>query len=238
MGQKINPMSNRLPLTKAWRSRWISTRDYRDRLLEDLRIRAFLQERYGRQSALARIELKRTVGGQVHVILHASKPGIIIGRAGAGIMELRGKLETLLGIKPHKSKGADQAPRSRGGKQEGNNLKIDIVEVRQPELSAVLVAENIASQIERRIAYRRAVRQSMERVMQAGAKGVKMVVSGRLGGAEISRREKFTDGSVPLSTFRADIDYAHVEARTAYGTIGIKVWIHRGKLVEEQEPQE
>lgn len=238
MGQKINPTSNRLPLTKAWRSRWISTRDYRDRLLEDLRIRAFLEERYGRQSALARIELKRTVGGQVHVILHASKPGIIIGRAGAGIMELRGKLETLLGIKAQKKGAASTGSRARGGKQEGNNLKIDIVEVRQPELSALLVAENIASQIERRIAYRRAVRQSMERVMQAGAKGVKMVVSGRLGGAEISRREKFTDGSVPLSTFRADIDYAHVEARTAYGTIGIKVWIHRGALVEEQEPQE
>lgn len=235
MGQKINPISNRLPLTKAWRSRWFSKRDYRVRLLEDLRIRTFLEERYGRQSALAKIELKRTPGGQIHIILHASKPGLIIGRAGAGITELRTKLEKLLEIKAQKKA---VSARSRAGGQEGNRLKIDIVEVKKPELSAVLVGENIASQIERRIAYRRAVRQAIERVMSAGAKGIKLVVSGRLGGAEISRSEKFTEGSVPLSTFRAEIDYAHVEARTAFGTIGIKIWIHRGLSSAEVEQED
>lgn len=235
MGQKIIPQSNRLPLTKAWSSQWIADRDYRERLLEDMRLREFLTARYGRQSALARVEIKRTVGGQIHIILHAAKPGIIIGRAGAGIAELRDKIETLLGIKASSSaKSSKVATSGRSTTTPGSRLKIDIVEVRQPELSALLVAETIASQIERRIAYRRAVRQAIERVLQSGAQGVKIVVSGRLGGAEIARQEKFTEGSVPLSTFRADIDYAHVDARTTYGTIGIKVWIHRGPAKETE----
>lgn len=235
MGQKIIPQSNRLPLTKAWSSQWIADRDYRERLLEDMRLREFLTARYGRQSALARVEIKRTVGGQIHIILHAAKPGIIIGRAGAGIAELRDKIETLLGIKASSSaKSSKVATSGRSTTTPGSRLKIDIVEVRQPELSALLVAETIASQIERRIAYRRAVRQAIERVLQSGAQGVKIVVSGRLGGAEIARQEKFTEGSVPLSTFRADIDYAHVDARTTYGTIGIKVWIHRGPTKETE----
>lgn len=231
MGQKINPRSNRLPLTRDWQSRWFSQRDYASRLLEDLKIRGWLEKRFGRAAAVGKIEIKRTVGGQIHLILHTAKPGLIIGRGGTGLIELRKVLEGLLGIKAEvKPKGAGR----RGSGETGSKLKIDVVEIKTPELWAQLVAETIAGQIERRIAYRRAVRQATERVLSAGAKGVKVTASGRLGGVEISRREKFTAGSVPLSTFRADIDYGLAEAQTTYGTIGIKVWIHRGPY---QEPE-
>lgn len=228
MGQKINPMSNRLPLTKSWQSSWFAERDYATRLLEDMKIREIVEKRYGRQAGIGRIEIKRTVGGQVHILIHTAKPGMIIGRAGAGIAELRKKVEDLLGLKEEKK--TKTPAKMRPGQTEGSRLKIDIIEIKTPELWARLVADNIAGQIERRVMYRRAIRQSMERVMTAGAKGVKFHVAGRLGGAEIARSEKVTEGSVPLSTFRADIDYAQSQAVTTYGTIGIKVWIHRGDL--------
>lgn len=228
MGQKINPFSNRLPLTKAWQSRWFGSRDYAARLLEDIRIREIIGRRYGRQAAIGKIEIKRTIGGQIHSIIHTAKPGIIIGRGGAGLAELRVELEKLLGITEEKKRKRPTGQVKRPGQTEGNRLKIDVVEIKTPELWAQLVADTIASQIERRIAYRRAIRQALERVMSSGARGIKINAAGRLGGVEISRTEKYTQGSVPLSTFRADINFAGATAQTTYGSIGIKVWIHRG----------
>lgn len=232
MGQKINPVSNRLPLTKAWKSRWFAGRDYAKRLLVDLKLRDLLEARFGRQAAVGKVEMRGTAGGQLHIIIHTAKPGIIIGRAGSGLAELRKAVDAVLETKVETAKSA-KAKAGRAATRpstETNRVKIDVVEIKTPELWGKLVGETIAGQIERRMMYRRAIRQAMERVMGAGAKGVKIVAAGRLGGVEISRTEKFTDGSVPLSTFRADIDYAAVEAQTTYGTIGLKVWIHRGPL--------
>mgnify|MGYP001609017251 CR=1 FL=1 len=230
MGQKINPRSNRLPLTRDWQSRWFSERDYAARLLEDLKVRDALDKRFGRTAAVGKIEIKRTIGGQIHIILHTAKPGLIIGRAGSGLAEIRASLESLLGL--DKQPDVNKTTGHRAGQTDGSKLKIDVIEIKTPELWAQLVAETIASQIERRISHRRAIRQASERVLQAGAKGIKITASGRLGGVEISRTEKFTHGSVPLSTFRADIDYGLAEAQTTFGTIGVKVWIHRGLYVD------
>lgn len=232
MGQKISARSNRLPLTKDWTSRWFSKRDYATLLLEDLKIREFLDKKYGRQAACGRIEIRRTAGGQLHIILSTAKPGIIIGRSGSGLAELRKQLEKIIKSTTIHADGAKKKPvAGRASKptrgQDANRLKIDVVEIKVPELWARLVGDIIANQIERRISHRRAIRQATERVLGAGAKGVKIEVSGRLGGAEIARREKVTLGSVPLSTFRDEIDFSIVEAHTTYGTIGIKVWIHR-----------
>ncbi len=237
MGQKINPFSNRLSLTKAWRSRWFADRGYARRLLEDIHIRQVIEQRYGRLAAIGKIEIKRTVGGQIHSIIHTAKPGIIIGRGGAGLSELRVELEKLLGIPEEKKRKRVPGLPKRPGQTEGNRLKIDVVEIKTPELWARLVAETIAGQIERRIAYRRAIRQALERVMSAGARGIKINAAGRLGGVEISRVEKYTQGSVPLSTFRADIDFGQATAQTTYGSIGIKVWIHRG-LWQDSDDEE
>lgn len=237
MGHKINPFSNRLPITKRWQSRWFSDREYSVRLLEDIRIRKFVIARYAGQAAIGQVEIKRMAGGQIQVIIQTSKPGIVIGRAGAGINELRKSLEDLLGISAVKkvSKGKNKG---RAGNEEGSRLKIDVVEIKVPELWSILVAETIAGQIERRIMYRRAMKQAIDRVMSAGAKGVKIVLSGRLGGAEIARTEKQTEGSVPLSSFNINIDYAQIFARTTYGTIGIKVWVNRNESTKEVEIEE
>lgn len=236
MGQKVNPRSNRLPLTKDWQSRWFTERDYAERLLKDLKLRTFLEKHFGRQSAVAKIEIKRNAGGQLHIVIHTAKPGMIIGRGGTSLTELRQAIERKFDLKgaDTKKQPSTAGKATRPGKDD-SRLKIDVVEIKTPELWARLVGETITGQIERRIMYRRAIRQAMERVMSAGAKGVKVVASGRLGGVEISRREKFTNGSVPLSTFRADIDYASVEAQTTYGTIGVKVWIHRGAMTEVED---
>lgn len=231
MGQKVSARSNRLPLTKDWTSRWFSDRNYANLLLEDIRLREFLEKKYGRQAACGRIEIRRTVGGQLHIILSTAKPGIVIGRSGSGLAELRKQLEKILSASVVATKSPKKPVAGRAAKptrgQDGNRLKIDVVEIKTPELWARLVGDTIANQIERRIPHRRAIRQATERVLSAGALGVKIEVSGRLGGAEIARKEKVTQGSVPLSTFRNEIDFAIVEAHTAYGTIGIKVWIHR-----------
>lgn len=235
MGQKINPRSNRLPLTKDWQSRWFTDKDYATLLLQDLKLREFLRIRFGRQSSVGKVEIKRTLGGQFHIVIHTSKPGMIIGRSGSTLAELRVALEKLLEVKQETKKIQATAGRAAKPSKDEHRLKIDVVEIKTPELWAKLVGETITGQIERRMMYRRAIRQAMERVMSAGAKGVKIVASGRLGGVEISRREKFTDGSVPLSTFRAEIDYASTEAQTTYGTIGVKVWIHRGPMREPEE---
>lgn len=233
MGQKMNPISNRLPLTRGWTSQWFATRDYGDRLIEDLQIRQLIERRFQRQAAIGKVEIKRTAGGQIHIFIHTAKPGIVIGRSGGTVAELRVQIEKLLGIKREKKSSKARKGAAGPGQTTGSRLKIDIIEIRTPELVAQLVAENMASQIERRMAHRRVIRQTIDRVMQAGAKGVRIEMAGRLGGAEIARSEKVTRGSVPLSTFRADIDYAQVRALTSYGTIGIKTWIHRGELADQ-----
>ncbi len=242
MGQKISAFSNRLPLTKDWTSRWFSEGNYSALLLEDLRLRDFLDKKYGRQAACGRIEIRRTVAGQLHIILSTAKPGIIIGRSGSGLAELRKQLEKILQstkVLPEKGGArkpeAGRAVKPNARANDANRLKIDVVEIKTPELWARLVGDTIASQIERRIPHRRAIRQAVERVLAAGAKGVKIELSGRLGGAEIARKEKVTKGSVPLSTFRNEIDFSIVEAHTTYGTIGIKVWIHRLPTVVVEE---
>lgn len=223
MGQKVNPYLMRLSLTKGWRSKWFSRgAEFVKNLKEDLLIKELIGKKLGKNAGIGLVEIKRGNGGHITITIHTSKPGIIIGRSGQGVVDLKNaldeKIRTLNAEKPQQSK------KQKGKKPEGK-IKIDIVEIKNADLWASLVAQNIANQLERRIAYRKAVKQAMEKVMQAKAKGVKINVSGRLGGAEIARKEKFSTGSIPLSTLRAEIDYAYAQALTTYGTIGVKVWI-------------
>lgn len=206
MGQKIHPIGFRIGVIRGWDSRWFQEREYAGWLAEDARIRHFIQERH-RNSGVTRVEIERAT--KVHVIINTAKPGLVIGKRGSGIEELRTGLERLT-RKP---------------------VKISVQEVKQPELDAQLVGESIAEALEKRVAFRRVMRQSVSRTMKAGAQGIKVQLSGRLGGREIARTEHVREGKVPLHTLRADIDYAVVEARTPYGRIGIKVWIYRGDIL-------
>lgn len=209
MGQKVNPVSFRIPASFAWRSRWFAgKKDYSRLVLEDAKIRKFLNERL-KLAGLVGVEIERLVA-KVKIILHVTRPGVVIGRGGSGIEDLKKDLANLLKISdPDK------------------NLDLVIEEVRQPELAARLVAMRVANEIERRLPHRRVVKRSIERVMAAGAQGVKITLSGRIGGATIGRTEKYSQGTVPLSTIRADIDYAQVPALTKSGYVGVKVWIYK-----------
>lgn len=209
MGQKVNPVGFRIPASFAWRSRWFAgKKDYSRLVLEDAEIRQFLNERL-KLAGLVDVEIERLVA-KVKIILHATRPGVVIGRGGSGIEDLKKDLANLLKISdPDK------------------NLDLVIEEVRQPELSARLIAMRVAGEIERRLPHRRVVKRSIERVMIAGAQGVKITLSGRIGGATIGRTEKYSAGTVPLSTIRADIDYAQVPALTKSGYVGVKVWIYK-----------
>ncbi|MBI4337277.1 MAG: 30S ribosomal protein S3 [Chloroflexi bacterium] len=209
MGHKTHPIGFRLGIIKDWQARWYAEprAAYRDTLLEDLRIRHAIMHRYP-DAGISRVEIERNTQ-EVTVTVHTARPGIVIGRQGQRVEELRQSLEAL-------TKG---------------RLRITVQEVQKPEMDAVLVARNVAEQLERRVSHRRAMLQTASRSMQAGAKGVKIVCGGRLGGAEIARREKVMMGRVPLHTLRADIDFAVGEARTAMGRIGIKVWIYRGDIM-------
>ena len=223
MGQKIHPYGLRLGIIKTWQSRWYSKENYKEYLLEDERIRRFivghLKKKAGKPTgrernndpALSRIEIERT-GGRVLVKLHTAKPGVIIGQRGRDIEDLQGRLS-------HLAK---------------RDVRVTVEEIRQPNLDAKLVAESIAQQIERRVAFRRAIRQTLVRVMKEGAEGVRIEASGRLAGAEIARREHANDGKVPRHTLRADIDYGTAEASTTYGNIGIKCWIYKGDIIGDQ----
>lgn len=211
MGQKVNPKSFRLGTSADWNVKWFSSKDYADLLGEDIKIRTLLANRLNR-AGVAAIDIERSKN-QAVVTIRAARPGVIIGRGGAGIDALRAQLTKL-----SKSK-----------------LQINIEEVHQPDLAARVVAETIATQLEKRIAFRRAIRQALERVTKAGAEGVKICVSGRLNGAEMARRELQHRGKVPLHTLRANVDYAHVNARTTYGTIGVKVWVYTGEVGEYAE---
>ena len=206
MGQKIHPIGLRLGIIRNWDSRWYQDKHYADWLHEDVQLRKWLRGRL-KNAGVSRIEIERA--DKINVILNTSKPGIVIGAKGRGIEEIRKEL----------------AARSK------REVRITVQEVKRPELEARLVAENIVEQLERRIAFRRAMKQAARRSMERGALGIRIQCSGRLAGAEIARTEKTRDGSVPLHTLRADIDYAIVEALTTYGRIGVKVWIYRGDVI-------
>lgn len=209
MGQKINPISMRLQVSKDWRSKWFATKEeYRRFLSEDLAVRRLIDEKYEKRGAINEVEIERSPN-LVTVTVKTAKPGVVIGRGGAGVDEL--KLEVAKILK--------------------TQVRVRIEELKKPELYARLVAENIANQLERRIAFRRAVKSAAAASMRAGAKGIRVQVAGRLNGAEMSRTEKHSEGSVPLHTIRANIDYALAEAKTAAGTIGVKVWINKGENV-------
>jgi small subunit ribosomal protein S3 len=210
MGQKIHPVGLRLGITRTWDSRWFEKKHYIDWLHEDVAIRKFLNK-WARSAAISKVEIERRAN-QARVIVNTAKPGIIIGKRGIGIEEIRKNLETLT----------------------GKNVQVNVMEIKYPELDARLVGQNIVDQLEKRIAFRRAMKQAIMRTMKAGARGVKVQVSGRLGGAEIARTEHNADGKVPLHTLRADIDYANVEAFTTFGRIGVKVWIYRGEVLPDQ----
>jgi small subunit ribosomal protein S3 len=209
MGQKVNPNGFRLGVIRTWDSRWYEKKNYKIWLHEDASIRKFFN-RMTRAAAISKIEIERRAQ-QTRVIVHTAKPGIIIGKRGVGIEDIRLNLERLT----------------------KKNVQVNVVEIKHPELDARLVGQNIVDQLEKRIAFRRAMKQSIMRTMKAGARGVKVMVSGRLGGSEIARTEQNHDGKVPLHTLRADIDYANVEAFTTFGRIGVKVWIYRGEVLPD-----
>jgi small subunit ribosomal protein S3 len=210
MGRKVHPTSFRLGIIRDWQSRWYADRNYTDMLHEDVRIRALVNKRLTNAS-LARIEIQRSAN-QLDVTLHTAKPGVVIGKGGQAVDQLRKDLETITNKK----------------------VKLNIEEIKQPELDAYLVAESIAEQITRRVSYKRALKQAVLRSTRAGAKGVKIRISGRLGGAEMARSVWEREGRVPLHTIRADIDYGQVHAHTTYGRIGVKVWIYRGEVIQRK----
>ena len=207
MGQKVNPYGIRLGINKTWSSRWFSKSDYTKLLHQDLRIKSYVEKKL-KNASISKINIERAAK-KLRLSIYSSSPGIIIGKKGADIETLKNDLSKM------------------------SNLEVflDIKEVRKPEVEAKLVAENIASQLEKRISFRRAMKKAVQSAMRLGAKGVKVVCSGRLGGAEIARTEKYHEGSVPLHTLRGDIDYATAEAETTYGICGIKVWINKGEIL-------
>lgn len=210
MGQKVHPTGFRLGIVKDWETHWYADKDYQKLVQEDIALRKMIQ-RDLRDAAVPKIEIERSANN-LTVTIHTAKPGIVIGKSGVKVDELRRKLET----------------------QTGKKVRVNINEIRQPELDSTLVARSIAEQLERRVAFRRAMKQAVTRTLQRGAKGVKVIVSGRLGGAEMSRREREVSGKVPLHTLRADIDYGTAEALTTYGVIGIKVWIYKGEILPQK----
>ena len=219
MGQKVNPISFRLPYLKEWKSRWFSSdkKQYQNNLLEDFKIRKFLLNKL-RLAGISQVQIERSIN-KMKIILFVSRPGVVIGRGGSGLELLKKDLCRMVTmIQPEK------------------NLEIEAAEVKNPDLVAYLVAQRIAEQLEKRMPYRRVINRTIENVMASGAKGVKVVLSGRIAGAEISRREKFGDkgktGNIPAQTLRADIDFASVPALTRSGFIGVKVWIYKGEKKE------
>lgn len=211
MGQKVNPIGLRLNITRTWDSIWYADKDYAANLYQDQQIRKYLKKKLY-HAGIARIVIERT-GEKIRVKLHTARPGIVIGKKGAEIENLKRDLEQKF----------------------GRECMIDIQEVRRPEADAQLVAESIATQLERRIAFRRAMKKSISSALRFGVKGIKISCAGRLGGAEMSRTEWFKEGRVPLHTLRADIDYGTAEASTTYGIIGVKVWIFKGEVLAESE---
>jgi small subunit ribosomal protein S3 len=209
VGQKVNPVGLRIGIIRDWESKWYAgKKEFGTLLMEDVKIREFLKNKL-KDAAVSRIEIERATN-RVNVTIHTAKPGIVIGKGGSEVEVIRGQLTKLTN---------------------GKKVHINISEIKNPELDAILVAESIAQQLERRTSFRRAMKQAIQRTQRAGAKGIKTAVSGRLGGAEIARDEGYSEGTVPLHTLRADIDYGTAEAHTTYGRIGVKVWIYRGEVL-------
>ncbi|CAM4476660.1 30S ribosomal protein S3 [Paenibacillus phoenicis] len=215
MGQKVNPVGLRVGIIRDWESKWYAGKDFGDLLLEDVKIREHLKNKL-KDSAVSRIEIERAAN-RVNVTIHTAKPGMVIGKGGSEVENLRGEITKIAG---------------------GKKVHINISEIKHPDLDAILVAESIAQQLERRVSFRRALKQAIQRTMRSGAKGIKTAVSGRLGGAEIARTEGYSEGTVPLHTLRADIDYGTAEAHTTYGRIGVKVWIYRGEVLPTAKKQQ
>jgi small subunit ribosomal protein S3 len=216
MGRKVHPVGFRLGINKTWESRWFANKHaYADNLHQDRAIRDLVLK-VAPRSGISRVEIERD-SSIVHVTVHTAKPGIVIGRKGANVKELRRQIQALA----------------------GSGVKLDIAEIKEPDLDARLVADNIAGQLERRISHRRAMQRAMQQAMRQGAKGIKVMCAGRLSGVEMARREWMREGRVPAQTLRADIDFAKAEALTTYGRIGVKVWIYRGEVVAEtaEQPQ-
>jgi len=211
LGQKVHPVGFRIGVIKDWHSKWYAEKEYTNLIQEDRAIRDLIGSKF-KDAGISKVEIDRGAN-QVTATIHASRPGIVIGRSGQRVDELRTQLEAVT----------------------GKRVRVNIQEIRVPELDAYLVAKNIADQIERRVSYRRAIKQAVTRSMQRGAQGIKVLASGRLGGAEMSRKEKEMEGRVPLQTIRADIDYGIAVAHTTLGTIGIKVWLYKGDILPERK---
>ncbi len=207
MGQKVNPIGLRVGINRTWDSRWFATKDYAGQLHEDLKIRDFLYRRLA-QAGVSRVVIERPAK-RARVTLHTARPGVVIGKKGADIEKLRAEL----------------------AKMTGGEVSLNIVEIRKPEIDAKLVAENIANQLERRVAFRRAMKRAVQNAMRLGAQGIRINCGGRLGGAEIARTEWYREGRVPLHTLRADVDFGTATAKTTYGTCGVKVWVFKGEIL-------
>ena len=208
MGQKVNPHGLRVGVISGWESRWYAEADFADNLVEDYKIRKFLKKKLY-SAGIAKIEIERRAADQIKVIIFTAKPGVVIGKGGAEIENLKAEL----------------------GKYTSKKLNLEIKEIKRPDSSAQLVAENIAQQLENRVSFRRAMKSTMSRSMKSGVKGIKTCVSGRLAGADIARSEHYIEGTIPLQTLRADIDYGFAEADTTYGKLGVKVWIYNGEVL-------
>ena len=213
MGQKVNPIGLRLGIVKTWESRWFGGKNYAEYILEDYKLRKFIKEKLY-HAGVSRIEIERS-SKRVRLRIYTSRPGIVIGKKGAEIALLKNNIEKIT----------------------DREVLIDIQEIRKPEIDAQLVAENVALQIERRVAFRRAMKRGVSSAMRFGALGVKIICSGRLGGAEMARTEWYREGRVPLHTLRADIDYGFIDARTTYGVIGVKVFIFKGEVLKKDEAE-
>lgn len=214
MGQKVRPTSVRLGIIRDWSSRWYASKqDYGRLLVEDTRIRRYIKHEFY-NAGVPQIEIERS-GQEVKITLHAARPGVVIGKRGAKVEQLREDLEHLI--------------------EDHCQVKLDIQEVQNADINAQLVAEGVADQLRRRMPFRRILKQTVQLVMEAGAKGVKVMISGRLGGAEIARSEFASEGSIPLSTLRADVDYGFAESRTTYGVIGVKTWVYRGEVISNEK---
>jgi small subunit ribosomal protein S3 len=209
VGQKVNPKGFRIGIIKSWDSNWYADREYTSLVHEDYHIRRYIKQKFF-TAGISRVEIQRT-GNRVRVTIHTARPGVVIGRGGAEVEGIKNDLTRMT----------------------GKIINVNIQEIKRPELDAQIVAEGVAQQLEKRISFRRAMKQALQRTMKMGAIGIKVAVSGRLGGAEIARTEWQADGKVPLHTLRADIDYGLAEANTTYGKIGVKVWINRGEIAPE-----
>ena len=214
MGQKVNPHGLRVGVIKDWDSRWYAEADFADNLVEDYQIRKFLKKRLF-SAGISKIEVERAAD-RVKLVIYTAKPGVVIGKGGAEIEKLKKEVQKLLG---------------KDNKGREKKLFIDIKEIKRPDRDAQLVAESIAQQLENRVSFRRAMKSTMGRSMKAGVKGIKTAVAGRLGGADMARTEFYSEGTIPLQTLRADIDYGFAEADTTYGKLGVKAWIYKGEVL-------